>query len=198
MIAVCLTGPPSAGKTAPRTALECKGFVSAPCYELLRKRMDVDTEFHAIADQIIANGDFLPDDMVIEVMNDFLQTVPASQNIVIDGFPRTKGQAEWILSYFKQLGYDYYFFVIDTNDDECRVRNRCRIAEMEKLGKRRSDSDELTMTNRLARYHANEGPLQTFLLDEAYNSFFLVDGNGTKSSIVQEVTTIAVRQQVSV
>ncbi|HUY53061.1 MAG TPA: nucleoside monophosphate kinase [Candidatus Dormibacteraeota bacterium] len=60
--------------------------------ELLRKSSD------KLINEKINAGDMLGDDVVISAVEDAITNIPIGREFIIDGFPRTLGQAKWIAS----------------------------------------------------------------------------------------------------
>jgi len=88
-------GPPGAGKGTVAKVLAKKiriPHISAG--DLLRTHMRKKTELGKKASLFVDKGQLVPDDLVIEMMRKRLLQSDALQGFILDGFPRTEGQAK--------------------------------------------------------------------------------------------------------
>jgi adenylate kinase len=98
-------GPPGAGKGTQAQRLCQK--VSAPQVstgDMLREARKAGTELGKRADGYMSKGELVPDDLVIDLVDDRLRRPDASDGFVLDGFPRTVAQAEALDRLLKRLG----------------------------------------------------------------------------------------------
>ena len=92
---IVLLGPPGAGKgtQAKRiTKVLCIPHVSTG--DLFREHLKNKTELGRLAHDFMAKGDLVPDDVTIEMVRERLARPDCSDGVVLDGFPRTRPQAE--------------------------------------------------------------------------------------------------------
>lgn len=91
-----LVGPPGAGKgtQAPRIRDEfCVCHLATG--DMLREQVAAKTPLGVEAKKIMDSGGLLPDDIVVKMIRDQLEKNSACKNgFVLDGFPRTVGQAQ--------------------------------------------------------------------------------------------------------
>ena len=95
MTVVVLLGAPGAGKGTQAPAL-ARGSVSrslAPG-DLLRQAVADGTPLGREADRYMSRGQLVPDDTIVRVFLDRLEAPDAVNGAILDGFPRTKVQAE--------------------------------------------------------------------------------------------------------
>jgi adenylate kinase len=86
-----LVGPPGAGKGT--VSIHMKSQYDIPYLstgDIFRSEIKNGTELGRIADALISKGNFVPDDLTVEVVQSFLQDM---HNYVLDGFPRNLNQA---------------------------------------------------------------------------------------------------------
>jgi len=62
--------------------------------EIFREAMEAGTELGRLARQFIDNGELVPDDVVLGLVDEWLAANSAGDGFIFDGFPRTLGQAE--------------------------------------------------------------------------------------------------------
>ncbi len=95
MIDVVFIGPPGAGKGTQAQRLCAKlGVPQISTGDMLRAARKAGTELGRKADEFMAAGALVPDDVVIGLVDERLQEPDAASGFVLDGFPRTVPQAE--------------------------------------------------------------------------------------------------------
>jgi len=92
---IVLLGPPASGKgTQGRRLAEALGLGYLSTGSLLRRNVASRTPLGLKAEPILARGEYLPDDLMEPILAEWL--VAQSGGWVLDGFPRSKPQAEWL------------------------------------------------------------------------------------------------------
>ena len=102
---VVLLGPPGAGKgtQAERLAGKLKvNWISSG--DLFRDHQDRNTELGRLARSYMERGALVPDDVTIRMVMDWINAPEPSRGFVLDGFPRTLGQAEALERELKEGG----------------------------------------------------------------------------------------------
>ena len=91
---VIILGPPGAGKgtQAERFARE-RGISKISTGDILREAVSAGTEVGLRAKAIMARGELVSDEVIIEIVRERLQRPDALRGFVLDGFPRTVAQA---------------------------------------------------------------------------------------------------------
>jgi adenylate kinase len=88
-------GPPGAGKgTHAKMLCEKYGFVQISAGDVLRRNIKEGTKLGALAKDVIARGELVSDDLVNDMMFDEIRGLKSSKGFILDGYPRTIGQAE--------------------------------------------------------------------------------------------------------
>lgn len=95
MTVVVLLGAPGAGKgtQAPILAERLRVPVLASG-DLLRAAVAAGTPLGRAADRYMSRGQLVPDDTIVDIFLERLAAADAGSGAVLDGFPRTRGQAE--------------------------------------------------------------------------------------------------------
>lgn len=90
-----LLAAPGAGKgTQAEKLCEHFGIPTISTGAILRKNIQDGTELGEIAKKYIDNGNLIPDEVMIKVMDSRLAEDDCKNGFILDGFPRTLAQAE--------------------------------------------------------------------------------------------------------
>jgi adenylate kinase len=104
-VRVLLIGPPASGKgTQGRRIAERFGVTYLSSGELLRAEVTAGTELGRRVADDLANGDLVPDDVILGVLREPLAAALTSGGYVLDGFPRTVAQARALDTTAAELG----------------------------------------------------------------------------------------------
>ena len=181
---VILLGPPGAGKgTQARMLEEDFGLVQLSTGDLLRAAVAAGTEAGKKAKVVMEAGQLVSDDIVLAILKDRMAQPDVARGIILDGFPRTAGQAAALDMLLSEAGQRVTAAVSLEVDDEAmiaRVSGRftcgtcgegyhddfkqpAKAGVCDKCGgtafKRRADDTAETVRDRLTAYHAQTAPL---------------------------------------
>jgi adenylate kinase len=178
-----LLGPPGAGKGTQADRLR-KDF-GLPYWStgiILRDAVERDTELGKKAKEYMDSGDLVPDELICEVIAERFDSGEADNGFLLDGFPRTVGQAEMLERLLESRGRELTaVLLIEAPDDEVvrRLSGRRTCAKGQHVyhvefdppkhegvcdqdGSRliqRDDDKPETVRKRLAVYHEQTEPL---------------------------------------
>ncbi len=181
---VILLGPPGAGKgTQARMLQEALGLVQLSTGDLLRDAVARGTEAGRAAKAVMEAGGLVSDDIVLAVLEERMERPDVSAGVILDGFPRTAGQAAALDRLLAGRGLSVDAAISLEVDDArmvSRIAGRYTCAgcgegyhdtfkvpathgACDKCGggdfKRRADDTAETVIARLAAYHAETAPL---------------------------------------
>jgi adenylate kinase len=184
---IILLGPPGAGKgTQARMLEEDFGLIQLSTGDLLRAAVAAGTDAGKRAKAVMEAGQLVSDDIVLAILKDRMAQPDVAKGIILDGFPRTAGQAAALDELLAETGQSVTAAVSLEVDDEAmvaRVAGRYTCAACgegyhdqfkqpahagtcDKCGgtafKRRADDTAETVRERLQAYHAQTAPLIAF------------------------------------
>ena len=123
-------GSPGSGKGAlAQMCVRRLDFKALSTGNLFRKHIELKTEFGIQIENYIKAGELIPDDLVTNLVFDWLQDQSnTSCSLILDGYPRTKGQVACFLRSFKDFlpNYDFrlIYFIISEKEAANRLINR--------------------------------------------------------------------------
>lgn len=94
---ILLLGAPGVGKGTQAKELAAKwGIPQISTGDLLRDNRDRGTPLGLQAKEIMATGKLVPDELVNQMVAERLKQPDTAKGYILDGFPRTLGQAKWL------------------------------------------------------------------------------------------------------
>ena len=121
---IILLGPPGSGKGKAAEGLsEATGFVHVSTGDMLRDVIESGAPLGREIDARISKGNFVPDEMIIQVVEDLFEKADAGAGFVRDGFPRTLNQAKVASSLFAERSIDLvHVFLLDASTEVLTAR----------------------------------------------------------------------------
>jgi len=197
---IILLGPPGAGKGTQSKYLEDHfGIKQLSSGDMLRHAVAIGSPIGTIAKPFMEGGKLVPDDVVVGVVFETIDGLPADlPGFVLDGFPRTVQQAEELDARMESHGkHVHAVIVVDVSDDQLikRIAGRFTCAACgesyndffrmpktegvcDRCGstsfKRRSDDNPETVRERLEVYHKQTKPLVDYY--RAKGKLRVIDG----------------------
>src|SRR5215467_12856975 len=115
-----LLGPPGSGKGTQGERLQ--EDLRLPYYatgDILRAAVRDETELGRAAKQYMDRGDLVPDEVIVGVIAERIDSEEAADGFILDGFPRTLPQAEALAGRLGELGRELTgVLLIDAGEDE--------------------------------------------------------------------------------
>ncbi len=178
MIRLIIMGPPGAGKGTQASRIAGKYAIPAiSTGDIFRANIKNKTALGQQVEAILASGGYVPDEVTNEIVSDRLSWDDATNGFLLDGYPRTTGQVDFL---DRALGDHPLDGVVQLTVDEDAVVGRLlKRASVDG----RSDDTEDVIRDRQALYTTETAPLLALYRERGLVAE--VDGMGE----VDEVTT---------
>ncbi|HEX9837448.1 MAG TPA: adenylate kinase [Alphaproteobacteria bacterium] len=179
-----LLGPPGAGKGTQAQRLQARfGIVQLSTGDMLRAAVASGSEIGREAKAIMEAGRLVPDDVMVRMIADRIEATDCANGFILDGFPRTLGQAEALDRMLEAKGLKLDAVIEMQVDDAALTRRITGRFSCAKCGAvyhdetkrpkvdgvcdvcgsrdfvRRPDDKAETVTRRLEAYHGQTAPL---------------------------------------
>jgi adenylate kinase len=204
-----LLGPPGSGKGTQGERLQ--EDLRLPYYatgDILRAAVRDETELGRSAKEYMDRGDLVPDEVIVGVIAERIDSTEAADGFLLDGFPRTTPQAEALDAKLNELGRAVTaVLLIDVPDEEVvrRLGGRRTCAENghvfhvefnppEREGVCDIDGSELIVRDddepevirkRLRTYHEKTEPLVDYY--DQRSVLRRIDGTATPDEVGEEI-----------
>jgi adenylate kinase len=160
-----LLGPPGAGKgTQAEILMKAHGIPQLSTGDMLRAAVKAGTAVGREADMVMKSGGLVSDDIVIKIIEDRTEHADCAKGFILDGFPRTLGQADALEKMLKskKMKLDAVIeFRVDPKILAERIEAR-RLQTLAAGGKPRADDNVETLQARLMDYFQKTSPLIGF------------------------------------
>ncbi len=179
---IVMLGAPGAGKGTQATRLAGRiGGAHVSTGDMLRTAVASGTEVGKRAKAVMDAGQLVSDEIVISIARERLAQADAEPGFVLDGFPRTHGQAQALTMMLKDLSAPLDCCLALTVDVGEVVGRILRRAELEG----RTDDNEEAVRERMRVYSEQTAPLMDFYEQEAL--LVTVDGMGTMDEVASRI-----------
>jgi len=183
-----LLGPPGAGKGTQAVRLvETRGLVQLSTGDMLRAAVKAGTPIGLRAKDIMDRGDLVPDDVVVQIVADRISNEDCAGGFILDGFPRTPGQAAALDRLLAERGLAIDV-VIEFKVDEEALFGRIAKRAKETGASPRADDTPEALRKRLAVYHEQTAPLTRYYAEK--DKLRSVDGMAPIDEVAAEIDGI--------
>ncbi len=206
---IALIGPSGAGKGTQAYKIATRfEWLHISTGDLFRENLDRKTALGLLGQRYMSQGELVPDEVVDAMIEEWLHKVRPEKEILFDGFPRTRYQAEFLDGMLEKMGRSLDAAIyLRVSDDEIIERinervichncqtpyhlrfkpparddicDRCRGP----LYHRNDDTPDI-MSNRLKVSHRVMGPLVSYY--QRSGRLIIVDGNPAISTVFGNV-----------
>ena len=186
MINIILFGPPGAGKgTQSAKLIEKYNLMHISTGDLFRKHLKEGTALGKMAKGYMDNGNLVPDQVVIDMVDDKINSSGKIGGIIFDGFPRTIPQAEALDQLLSSKNAPIKVLVeLVVDEDELRKR----LADRAMKENRPDDAKPEVIENRIKVYKGETMAVADYY--KKHNKYASVIGVG----LIDEIFTNICRE----
>ena len=191
MIIVMLGAPGSGKGTVAKLLTETLNIEHISTGDMFREEIKSGSELGKELENYMADGKLVPDDVVIRILDERLSRPTAQNGVVLDGFPRTKIQAEHLKELLSTKGKKINVAIqLNIPDEDIIYRTvKRRICSNKDCGAiynlefnkpkqegicdicgselyRREDDNEETVKRRIDTYHKRSEPIIKYFEEE--------------------------------
>lgn len=186
MINIILFGKPGAGKGTQAEFLKDKyQLTHLSTGDIFRFNIKNETALGKLAKTYMDNGDLVPDEVTIKMLESEVDKNPETKGFLFDGFPRTIAQAEALDAFLVSKNQAITATIALEADDELLVN---RLLERGKTSGRPDDQDEEKIRNRYQEYNEKTAPLIAYYQNQ--NKFYPVNGIGSIAEITTRLSSV--------
>lgn len=185
MLNIALFGPPGAGKgTQSQALIERYNLFYISTGDLLRKELAAQTTLGKAAENIIASGGLVPDEIIVQIIEKTITENPEARGFLFDGFPRTYIQAYILEGLMIKLNTSLTVLI------DLQVPEEVSVERLVNRGKvsGRSDDNESVIRNRLLEYNAKTVPVLRFYKEKGLHRE--IDATQSIETVQDEIESI--------
>lgn len=186
MLNLVLFGPPGAGKgTQSEKLIEKYKLVHLSTGDILRSEITQGTALGLEAKKLMDQGTLVPDQVVIGMISNKLDSNKDARGFIFDGFPRTVAQAEALDELLKSKSSSISGMVaLEVNNIELEKRLLLRGKE----SGRPDDANPEVIRKRIVEYNLKTAPVANYYKDQ--NKFSSINGIGTIDEIFDSICKV--------
>lgn len=185
MLNLVLFGPPGAGKgTQSEKLIKKYQLVHISTGDIFRSHIKNQTTLGQQVNQIIADGNLVPDSVTIAMLEEEIKKNPQAKGFIFDGFPRTVAQAEALDTFLESINEHITgVLALDVTEEELKQR----IAKRQEISGRADDAAD-KLTKRIEEYFSKT--IHVLPYYEAQGKLSKVNGIGDIEAVFQSLTAI--------
>ena len=182
MLNIALFGAPGAGKgTQSKKIIDKYNLVYLSTGDILRREIERDTDIGQKAKGVIAKGGLVPDDLIVQIIEENITMNPEANGFLFDGFPRTMVQSYILEGLLMKLNTELTCMI---SLDVPRTMLKERLLNRA-ITSGRVDDSEKVIEFRLKEYDDKTTPVAKFYQEK--NIYYGVDGVGDMDEVFSRV-----------
>ena len=182
---IILLGPPGAGKGTQATFIKDEfNIAHISTGDMLREAVKNETALGITAKEIMARGDYVPDNLLLEIIKERISENDCDNGFILDGYPRNETQAESLDIILNESGMSIDSIIqidVDFSILEKRIEGRAQEINTEI----REDDNLQVMKKRLQVYVDQTEPLISYYSN--HKSFIVINGMNDISKVSEDI-----------
>ncbi|MCX7696797.1 MAG: adenylate kinase [Bacteroidales bacterium] len=185
MINIALFGPPGAGKgTQSRKILEKYNLTYVSTGDMLREEMTANTLIGQKVKSIIERGELVSDDIIVQLLENKIDTNLETNGFLFDGFPRTVVQAYILEGLLMRMNTTLNCMISLSVPREMLIERMLERARKEG----RSDDKMDVILHRLDEYEKKTTPVADFY--QGMGKFYELNGVGSIDEVFSRIESV--------
>ena len=182
MTRLLIVGPPGAGKGTQAARISQRfGIPTISTGDIFRANIANETELGKQVKAIVDAGDYVPDELTNALVTDRLNAADADNGFLLDGYPRTPDQVQYLAALLAAHGHALDAVVrLVADEDEIVRRLRQRAVEQGRV-----DDSEDAIRHRQEVYQRETAPLLEMFREQGL--LVEVDGLGPMDDVTARI-----------
>lgn len=202
---ILFIGAPGSGKgTISKILLEKYQLIHISTGELFRTKIKQDAEFAKKIQNYVSSGDYVPDEITNNLVFDFIFQLPKNQGYILDGYPRTVEQLNFMIE--NKINVDLVFYLQIKNEtiisrlsqrlfcQKCQKPYNLLLAKPKVVGKCDIDNNDLITRNddrpeiinvRIEKFIQSVAPIVDYY--KKNNKIHYLDAEQNLENIISEI-----------
>lgn len=186
MLNIVLFGAPGCGKGTQSELLEKRfSLRHISTGNIIREQIAAQTELGKQMQACIERGELAPDQLVIDIIDNYVATHTEGNGAIYDGFPRTTAQAEAFDKILEKYGQEVTVMINMEVPEEELVK---RILIRGKDSGRADDQSEDIIRNRISIYNAQTAVVADYYREQG--KFESVPSMGTIDEVAERIAKV--------
>ncbi len=185
MINIILFGPPGSGKgTQAKFIVKKHALIHISTGDIFRKNISQKTKLGKLASEFMNNGELVPDNLTIDLLESEIDNYSDANGFVFDGFPRTLAQADAFKNFLNEKKMPLSAVI------SLEVGEHQLVSRLLKRGidsGREDDKNTDVIRQRIQVYEKQTSILKTYYSNNLENNFFPINGERSIDIISEDI-----------
>ena len=182
---IILLGPPGAGKGTQASFIKNEfNIAHISTGDMLREAVKNETTLGLTAKEIMARGDYVPDNLLLEIIKERVSEKDCENGFILDGYPRNEIQAK-SLDIILNEANDSIDGIIQIDVDFSILQKRIEGRAKDNNNEIREDDNLQVMKKRLQVYIDQTEPLISYYSN--HKNFIVINGMNDISKVSEDI-----------
>ncbi|MDA8892083.1 adenylate kinase [Hyphomicrobiales bacterium] len=182
---IILLGPPGAGKGTQASFIKNEfNIAHISTGDMLREAVKNETALGLTAKEIMARGDYVPDNLLLEIIKERVSEKDCENGFILDGYPRNEVQAKSLDIILNETN-DSIDGIIQIDVDFSVLQKRIEGRAKDNNNEIREDDNLQVMKKRLQVYIDQTEPLISYYSNN--KNFIVINGMNDISKVSEDI-----------